>query len=202
MCYHHSSADAERPKAAATPGGGDADEDSDAEGASHNGKHRTRDMLLDILQERVYDSNAYTRAAAMRTFTSLVSSGRLPLTRVHAVTALAADRLKDRAAGVSATVAGRSLARAPSDDRPRAHTPPPTPTCVQVRKAAMQLISTLLERNPFGGTLDAGVYKEQVSQLCRRWPPAPTPAPTPALCCPCALALTRRGCWHAAGGRD
>lgn len=102
MLRHHHSADAERPKAAATPGGGDADGDSDGEGvgAGHSGKHRTRDMLLDILQERVYDSNAYTRAAAMRTFTSLVSSGRLPLTRVHAVTALAADRLKDRAAVV------------------------------------------------------------------------------------------------------
>ena len=113
--------------------GDDAEDDDDGEGRRANNPHRTRDMLLDILQERVYDTNAYTRAAAQRTFTQLVVGGRLPLSRVHAVAALAADRLRDRAA--------------------------------VVRKAAMQCISSLLERNPFGGTLDVAVYQGQLDVI-------------------------------------
>lgn len=48
----------------------------------------------------MYDSNAFVRAAVQRSMLRLVESRRLPLSRVHAVTALAADRLRDKAAGV------------------------------------------------------------------------------------------------------
>lgn len=42
----------------------------------------------------------------------------------------------------------------------------------------MQLISTLLERNPFGGTLDADVYKQQVRTR------VVAPLPSPQGCAP------------------
>ena len=81
------------------PAGGDAD---DQDGQEHTARAatRTRDMLLDILQERVYDSNSYTRAATQRAFAMLVERGCLPLSRIQGVAALAADRLRDKAAGV------------------------------------------------------------------------------------------------------
>ena len=65
---------------------------------------KTRDNLLDLLTERVYDVSSFTRAAVLKAWISLVQTRSLPKERVLSVTKLAMDRLQDK------TVMGRKQA--------------------------------------------------------------------------------------------
>ncbi len=95
----------------------------------------TRDALLDVLQERVRDVHAFTRAAVLRAWLHLCEAKALPLERYHAVTAIVIDRLQDKSA--------------------------------ITRKAAVQLVTALLERNPFGTSLNPAVFKQQLeAEVC------------------------------------
>lgn len=71
---------------------------------NHVDMTKTRDNLLDILTERVYDVSSFSRAAVLKAWISLVQSRSLPKERVLSVTQLAMDRLQDK------TVMGRKQA--------------------------------------------------------------------------------------------
>lgn len=94
---------------------------------------KSREALLDILAERVYDVSSFTRAAALKAWVSLVSSSTMPKERLLAVTKLALDRLQDKT--------------------------------VAVRKQSMLLLTTMLENNPFMGSLDPKPYHEKLKEL-------------------------------------
>lgn len=63
-----------------------------------NAENKTRDDLLDILQERALDVNGYTRSAVLRTWTHVCEQRAVPLARMQAVTAMANGRLRDKTA--------------------------------------------------------------------------------------------------------
>jgi condensin complex subunit 1 len=87
-------------------GEADAEGDQDGPGESRNRSRgsggladmtKSRDSLLSLLMERAYDVSSYTRAAALRALSQLVTGGTLPLkTHLLSVTQLAMDRLHDK----------------------------------------------------------------------------------------------------------
>ena len=64
---------------------------------------QTKELLLDVMQERVRDVHAFTRAAVLRAWSKLLAEGCIPLERYHVVTQFAAERLSDKAAVVRKT---------------------------------------------------------------------------------------------------
>ncbi|KAL7500027.1 hypothetical protein ACHAWT_007982 [Skeletonema menzelii] len=94
---------------------------------------KTRSSLFDILCERTCDITSFTRAAALKVLNDLTEKQSLPLDRIMPVTAIAIDRLQDKA--------------------------------VMVRRYAMQLLTSLLENNPFMGMLNPEPYREKVREL-------------------------------------
>eukprot|EP01138_Halocafeteria_seosinensis_P000945 gb/GECG01000968.1/.p1 GENE.gb/GECG01000968.1/~~gb/GECG01000968.1/.p1 ORF type:complete len:1486 (+),score=236.86 gb/GECG01000968.1/:1-4458(+) len=94
---------------------------------------KTRDALIDVVEERFYDIHALTRAAAIRTAYQIVSAKSLPIERWTSLTARAIDRLQDKS----------SL----------------------TRRAALQLLTVLLENNPFSPTLNPSVLQQQVDDV-------------------------------------
>ena len=89
--------------------------------------------LLNILTERAHDVSSFTRAAVLRSWSSIVESGALPLDRVQSVTNLAIDRLQDKT--------------------------------VAARRAATQLLTLLLDHNPFSHSLDPTPYKAKIAEF-------------------------------------
>jgi condensin complex subunit 1 len=61
-------------------------------------ENKTRDELLDILEERVFDINGYTRTAVLRTWAYLCEARAIPLSRLQTVTEIAHGRLSDKTA--------------------------------------------------------------------------------------------------------
>jgi len=61
---------------------------------------KTRNELLDVLLERVYDVNSYTRAAVLRGWIILANATAIPLSYYSRITTLATDRLRDKGAQV------------------------------------------------------------------------------------------------------
>jgi condensin complex subunit 1 len=57
---------------------------------------KTRDTLLNILQDRVHDVSSFVRSNVLKVWGMLVETRSVPISRWHLVTALAADRLRDR----------------------------------------------------------------------------------------------------------
>lgn len=57
---------------------------------------KSREALLDILEERAHDVSSYTRSAALKAWISLIQGGSIPVKRVVPVTVFAIDRLKDK----------------------------------------------------------------------------------------------------------
>jgi len=57
---------------------------------------KSREALLDVLTERVYDVSSFTRAAALKAWISLTDAGKLPKDRLLSVTKIAIDRLQDK----------------------------------------------------------------------------------------------------------
>ena len=94
---------------------------------------KTRDALIDVVEERFYDIHALTRAAAIRTSYQIVTSKALPIERWTSLTAKAVDRLQDKS----------SL----------------------TRRAALQLLTSLLENNPFSPQLDPHVLQRQIADI-------------------------------------
>lgn len=58
---------------------------------------KTRSSLFDILCERTCDITSFTRAAALKVLNDLTEKQSLPLDRIMPVTAIAIDRLQDKA---------------------------------------------------------------------------------------------------------
>lgn len=81
---------------------------------------RVRDSMLDMLIERTYDVNSYTRAQVLKSWTTLAEEGALPVVRVDAVAEVALDRLQDRIASVRKNA--MSLLIALIDNNPFAQT--------------------------------------------------------------------------------
>ena len=94
---------------------------------------RVRDSMLDMIVERTHDVNAFTRAAVLKVWSSLLESKSIPHKRVGAVAEIAVDRLFDKTAAV--------------------------------RKAAVCLLTTLLDYNPFSSTLDINQFKKSEADL-------------------------------------
>jgi len=94
---------------------------------------KTRTSLFDILCDRTCDITSFTRGAALKVLNDLTEKQSLPLDRIMPVTAIAIDRLQDKA--------------------------------VMVRRYAMQLLTSLLENNPFMGMLNPEPYREKVREL-------------------------------------
>lgn len=61
---------------------------------------KTRNELLDVLLERIYDVNSYTRAAVLRGWIILAKATAIPLSYYSRITTLATDRLRDKGAQV------------------------------------------------------------------------------------------------------
>ena len=108
--------------------------EGDDGGRSHTSTN-TRDALLDVLQERVRDVHAFTRAAVLRAWLHLAEKDALPIERYHDVTAIVVDRLRDKSA--------------------------------ITRKAAIQLVTGLLQHNPFGTSLNPAVFSQQLEAEVR-----------------------------------
>ncbi len=113
--------------AGAAAGSGDADADAAPTPSSSTA---TRDALLDVMQERVRDVHAFTRAAVLRAWLQLLHSDALPVERFHAVAAIVIDRLHDKSA--------------------------------IARKAALQVVTALVEKNPYGRNLSPEVFAQQL----------------------------------------
>ncbi len=77
----------------------------DQEGSDEEGKDerhvvnmaKTRSSLFDILCDRTCDITSFTRAAALKVLNDLTEKQSLPLDRIMPVTAIAIDRLQDKA---------------------------------------------------------------------------------------------------------
>lgn len=76
----------------------DSTKDSSTEENKENKMNlsKSRDALLDVLTERVYDASSFTRATVLKAWISLVQNGSIPLERVKPVAAIAIDRLQDK----------------------------------------------------------------------------------------------------------
>lgn len=59
---------------------------------------QTRDKLLDILQERVYDVNAFVRSATLKAWLMMIENGAIPVARFRKIATFGVDRLHDKAA--------------------------------------------------------------------------------------------------------
>ena len=57
---------------------------------------KTVDSLLDVMTVRAHDTSSFTRTAVLKAWNRLVAKGSLPLDRIHPVTMIAIDRLKDK----------------------------------------------------------------------------------------------------------
>ena len=97
--------------------------------------NRVRETMLDVMVERTYDNNAFTRAAVIKVWSSLVESGSVPVRRIGYVAEIAVDRMADRTAAV--------------------------------RKAALNLLTTLIECNPFSANLDISIFRKRAEELTR-----------------------------------
>ena len=108
-------------------------EQAEEQGPSLSNAAKSRDSLLEILTERVYDVTSFTRGTALKALTNLVVTNTLPKDMLIPVTKLAIDRLHDKT--------------------------------VVARKQAMVLLTTVLENNPFVGSLDPKPYVEKTKEL-------------------------------------
>lgn len=94
---------------------------------------KSRNSLLDIMQERSRDVSSYTRSAVLKAWIRLAHSGNIPVERILPVTTMAIDRLQDKT--------------------------------VMVRKQSLQLLTTLLENNPYMGDLDPTPYRNKLAEM-------------------------------------
>lgn len=62
--------------------------------------NRVREKYLDVMVERTYDNNSFTRAAVLKVWCGLVESGSVPVRRIGSVAEIAVDRLVDKTAAV------------------------------------------------------------------------------------------------------
>lgn len=69
-----------------------------SEAAQDENLANTRDSLLSILEERVYDVNAFTRSKVLQTWQTLVEAKAVPLAFLPSVTRLTCGRLRDKSA--------------------------------------------------------------------------------------------------------
>mmetsp|Transcript_8464 Transcript_8464/g.12624 ORF Transcript_8464/g.12624 Transcript_8464/m.12624 type:complete len:1331 (-) Transcript_8464:69-4061(-) len=74
--------------------------DDEASGVNLRSLVRLRDDMLDILVERTRDVNAFTRAAVLKVWVSLVEHEALPVVRIGSVAEVALDRMSDKTAAV------------------------------------------------------------------------------------------------------
>ena len=128
VAYIHSTQDSTLSKPEET-------QSEDAEDKQRNTEYlnRVRETMLDVMVERTYDNNAFTRAAVIKVWSSLVDSGSVPVRRIGYVAEIAVDRLADRTAAV--------------------------------RKAALNLLTTLIECNPFNANLDISIFRRRTEEL-------------------------------------
>ena len=62
--------------------------------------HQTRNKLLECLQDRFMDNNAYCRGKTMDTWARLVEERKVPMNFMNTITAMTVGRLKDKAVAV------------------------------------------------------------------------------------------------------
>ena len=58
---------------------------------------KTAVSVLQLLQERSHDVNAFVRSATLRTLATLCNEGLIPLSEYVSVTQIALERVKDKA---------------------------------------------------------------------------------------------------------
>ena len=107
--------------ATSAAGGGDGGDGSAAAGdeAGSSGASLSataRDTLYDVLAARAMDVHSFTRAAVLRTWTTLVAAAAVPAPRMLPLATLAAGRLADKGALVRRAAAG--LLRSLVDNNP------------------------------------------------------------------------------------
>ena len=114
-----------------------SEENEEIDMGKKNTEHlnRAREKLLDVMVERTYDNNSFTRAVVIKTWISLVEAGSVPVRRIGSVAEIAVDRLVDKTAAV--------------------------------RKAALNLLTVLLECNPFNANLDISIFKSRAAELSK-----------------------------------
>ena len=132
VAYIHSTQDSSVPAA-----DNDASSEEDVEDKQRNTEYlnRVRETMLDVMVERTYDNNAFTRAAGIKVWSSLVESGSVPVRRIGYVAEIAVDRMADRTAAV--------------------------------RKAALNLLTILIECNPFNANLDITIFRKRAKELAK-----------------------------------
>ena len=111
----------------------EAEAESNTGSSNNRDFSKTRNKLLDLLAERVFDVSSFTRAAVLKVWVNLTVGKLLPKNRIISATRMAMDRLHDRT--------------------------------VLVRKQSMQLLTALLENNPFLGHLDPEPYRVKLQEL-------------------------------------
>ena len=116
---------------------------------------KSRAALLDILGERVHDMSSFTRVAVLKAWISITQSDSLPLERVMLVTALAIDRLQDKTVMVrrSAMQVSWHSTNTYFISRP------------SLTSFPFQLLTILLENNPFMGSLDPEPYRAKLQDI-------------------------------------
>ncbi len=117
---------------------------------------KSRETLFDILVTRAHDTSSYTRSAVLKTWISLTQSGSIPVDMIHMVTSIAIDRLHDK------TVIVRKQAL---QVRLGGSTHEKALCYVLLTTVLMQLLTTLLENNPYMGDLDPEPYQRKLSEL-------------------------------------
>ncbi len=132
-----------------------AHNNAESEGSVISDANKARENLLSVLSTRIYDTSSYTRATVLRTWISLIQSKSLPKDHFLPVTRMAVDRLQDR------TVIVRKQALLVSWMAIIAHSKSTRP----LTSLISQVLSELLENNPFMGNLDPAPYRAKLNEL-------------------------------------
>ena len=133
---------------------GTQDEHSQEDSNTHD-YSKTRNQILDLLFERVYDTSSFTRSTVLKAWVSLTESKRIPTDRTVPVATVAMDRLKDK----SVLVRKQAMQVSPI-------------LCISIcdclggkALTPFKLLTSLLENNPFMGHLDPKPYIEKLGVL-------------------------------------
>jgi condensin complex subunit 1 len=116
-----------------------------------------RSSLFDILCKRTRDVTSFTRGAALKVLNELTEKQSLPLDRVAPVTEIAIDRLRDKTVMVRRCAMQVSVMLS---------------LCYNCKESEadtyvyfFQLLTSLLENNPYMGMLNPKPYQEKIREL-------------------------------------
>ena len=119
-------------------------------------KRDMRDQLLDPLLEHMHDVNAFVRSKALQLWHKMCLRQAIPLNLQHRVLSLTTGRLNDKSIAASFITVEREFFGTPIFM--------PIVTTAQVRKNAVQLLTALMQGNPYASRLPLKQLETQLEK--------------------------------------